>query len=344
MLRLSYPVALAAIAIIALIPGAIAMAFFDGPAGLFGNPFSPRMLGIGSFGSLVVLMLYIWDGFRAGVESPLGYAIAQVKRNPLALLAPVALIFLTVFPSRVFVLLKDAIPTHVPFYLDPLLLEADKLLFLGTDPWRVTHGLFGTAGTIVIDKIYIAWFMLIPPLAVWICATRDRNFQFRGILTLFFIWIVLGTFAAMALSSCGPVFYEEYYRSAYYAPLMAELNRADAISPLAMLPIAEWLLEQRASGNLGSGISAMPSVHVAIAFFFFLLMREKVGRWWAVVPAGLFCFAIWIGSFHLAWHYAWDGIVSIAAVYAFWRLLKLVEIEPAPSPEAMPSSLSGQEA
>ena len=329
MLRISFRTALAAVTFFALLPTAIAMLFFDGPSWLADHPFTAQILGIATLAVIASVLLVVLAGVRQGVKSPIAFLIEQVKASPSLVLVPAFLIILSSYPSRVFSYLKDAIPNIVPFYLDPYLVTADKWLFFGTDPWRVSHAVFGTYGTIMIDKIYIAWFSLIPLLAVWICASRDRNFQLRGILTLFFIWIGLGTFGAMALSSCGPVFYEEYFGSAYYAPLMAELHRADAISTLAMLPIADWLLEMRRTGGFGSGISAMPSVHVAIAYFAYLVVWDNFRKPWAVALAGIFALLIWIGSFHLAWHYAWDGVISVLATWGFWRLLGLVEIAPA---------------
>jgi len=332
LLRISYPLALGLVAFLALLPTAIALAFFDGPGWLVASPFDPQVVAIATLAAAMAVLLVLLKGVREKRASPLAYLVGELRARPSLVLAPVGLILLSIYPSRTFSYLKDAIPHYVPFYLDPALVSADRWLFLGTDPWRVSHALLGTYGTILLDKVYIAWFSLIPLLAVWICASRDRNFQLHGILTLFFIWIGLGTFGAMALSSCGPVFYQEYYGSDHYAPLMAELRRANGISPLAMLPIADWLLEMRRTGGFGSGISAMPSVHVAIAYFAFLVVWDRYRTRWAVALAGTFTLLIWVGSFHLAWHYAWDGLVSMAAVWVFWRLLGKVRVAVAPEP------------
>lgn len=326
MLRISYPVALGLVAFLALLPTGIALAFFDGPDWLYGLPFSQQVIAIAALATIGAIGLILFEALRAREASPARYLVARVKERSSLVFAPAGLILLAAYPSRAFSYLKDAIPEYVPFYNDPFFVVADRWLFLGHDPWRVSHALLGDYGTIFLDKVYIAWFSLIPFLAAAIVASSDRTFQLRGILTLFFIWIGLGAFAAMALSSCGPVFYQEFYGSDYYVPLMEELHRADAISPLAMLPIADWLLVMRESGQMGSGISAMPSVHVAIAYFTCLVVWEKYRRTWAVAAAGCFTLLIWIGSFHLAWHYAWDGIVSIICVWAFWRLLGHVEI------------------
>ena len=72
--------------------------------------------------------------------------------------------------------------------------------------------------------------------------------------------------------------------------------------------------------GLGRGITAMPSMHVALCMFYFLFARQ-VNRW-----AGYFFFAfmlvIMTGSVHLAYHYALDGYVSIVLVTGIWMATK----------------------
>jgi hypothetical protein len=153
---------------------------------------------------------------------------------------------------------------------------------------------------------------------VVIVTARDHAFQLRALLTAFAIWFGLGVGVAIAFSSVGPVFYQHYYGSARFAPLLANLRATNEAHPLSMLLIADWLREQADKGSFGSGISAMPSLHVAQTYFFFLLVR---GMTKLLIPRVLMAFlvvAMWIGSVHLAWHYALDGLVSIAFVSLFW--------------------------
>ena len=70
------------------------------------------------------------------------------------------------------------------------------------------------------------------------------------------------------------------------------------------------------SGNPGGGISAMPSMHVAVSLWLALVMQAYFPRLqflgWAYFTV------ILIGSVHLGWHYAVDGIVASAIAIAAW--------------------------
>ena len=74
----------------------------------------------------------------------------------------------------------------------------------------------------------------------------------------------------------------------------------------------------------------MPSVHVATTLLFALSARSSYPR----IAALLFVYTgvIWVGSVHLAWHYAVDGLLSILLVVPLWRFTtwlvdRLLEIQ-----------------
>jgi hypothetical protein len=70
--------------------------------------------------------------------------------------------------------------------------------------------------------------------------------------------------------------------------------------------------------RLGSGISAFPSLHVAVATLnaIYLWRFGSFLRWFGVA----FLIAIQLGSVHLAWHYGVDGYASILATPLIWML------------------------
>ncbi|MBY7838592.1 phosphatase PAP2 family protein [Vibrio fluvialis] len=69
--------------------------------------------------------------------------------------------------------------------------------------------------------------------------------------------------------------------------------------------------------GIGSGISAMPSMHVSMAVLLALAV-SALHRRWGYLAWG-YALMIQIGSVHLAWHYAVDGYVSALLTVIIWR-------------------------
>jgi hypothetical protein len=67
---------------------------------------------------------------------------------------------------------------------------------------------------------------------------------------------------------------------------------------------------------MGGGISAMPSVHNGLAALFALAAFQinRVVGWIVAAYAAM----IWIGSIHLGWHYALDGVIAFVLTYVMW--------------------------
>ena len=70
---------------------------------------------------------------------------------------------------------------------------------------------------------------------------------------------------------------------------------------------------------MGSGISAMPSMHVALATLF-ALVGWRTNRWVGIATT-LFAVIIQIGSVHLGWHYAIDGYAGAVGMIVIWLLV-----------------------
>jgi len=68
------------------------------------------------------------------------------------------------------------------------------------------------------------------------------------------------------------------------------------------------------------GITAMPSMHNA-ASLLFALVGWQIGRRVGIVLS-LHCFAVYIGSIHLGWHYAIDAYVGWAVAVPVWLISK----------------------
>lgn len=152
----------------------------------------------------------------------------------------------------------------------------------------------------------------------WFCYTKNPKLQIRGLLSYLLCWGLLGGVAAVVFSSVGPCFYEQFYGDDRFAPLMANLNAVSAESPLYASRSMQFLIKSLGSDRFGGGISAMPSMHVTIAMLSFLAVYTYAKSTTLKIVSGLFAVCIFVGSVHLGWHYAWDGIFGIFAVTLVW--------------------------
>jgi PAP2 superfamily len=234
---------------------------------------------------------------------------------PLFLLIP--------FFGATFTNLKILIPVIQPFSWDPTFAEWDRLLHFGRYPWEWLQPVLGYPYvTSLINAVYHSWFFLTYGVFLWqIVDTSRPRLRMQYLLTFLLAWALIGNAAAMFLSSGGPVYFGRITGLPDpFAPLMDYLHHAAYVAPVPALGVQEMLWSTYAARGLavGGGISAMPSLHVAIAFSFVLLGAAIDRRLaWA---ATLFTALILVGSVHLGWHYAIDGYVSIPLTWLIWRI------------------------
>lgn len=224
------------------------------------------------------------------------------------------------FSASLFLPLKSAIPKEIPFWLDAPLAEFERQVF-GTDPWVILHATLGWA-TPAVDLIYALWLptqlvvlftlMFLPP-----SATKSR-----ALTAYFMCWFLLGVAAAAALSSAGPIFYNRLYGSSHFDGLAEALRVGGATFAIAESD-AMWSAYANDRPSLIAGISAMPSMHVAISFWIVLTARSISPRltWIALAYFVL----ISIASVQLGWHYVSDGILGALGVLAIWAAAGPIE-------------------
>lgn len=228
----------------------------------------------------------------------------------------------------VYGLFKQFILKEQGFPFDPLLASVDRMLFGGQDPWVLFHDLFGSVGfTVIVDRAYTIWAVLLMAFPVfWAAVVKDSLIRGRLITCWLAVWVLVGGVAAWLLASAGPMFYPHLVGPdqsfAMLHDRVSELGRLAALQGEKLAtPIGHMaLLNRYIQGNFvpGFGISAMPSVHVAMATLF-AIGGFAVHRWlgWVLVA---YAVLIWIGSVYLGWHYATDGIVGATMTIGLWKL------------------------
>jgi hypothetical protein len=216
--------------------------------------------------------------------------------------------------------MKAMIPLFNTYTWDETFIAWDRALFLGYDAWEALQPILGfPLITAALALLYQLWFLLIYPGCLFFCFYQvDDLTRRRFFLGFVLTWTVIGGAMATALASVGPCFLEPILGNSHFSAQMAYLNHADQQVPVMTLTVQQMLIDwfHADARGLGSGITAMPSMHIAMAFLYYLAMRHISKR------AGQFFLAffvlIFIGSVHLAYHYAVDGVVSVIVTSAIW--------------------------
>jgi hypothetical protein len=220
--------------------------------------------------------------------------------------------------------MKNLIPVINPYSWDEAFAMLDKTLHAGMQPWQILQGILGyPLVTSTLNVIYNLWILLLLFIFFWQALTLHfPQVRLQFLLTFFLAWIVLGQLLATLFSSAGPCYYAAVtgvVQDNPYAKLMEYLRQAGKQYPVWAVSTQDmlWKMYKGETLGMGSGISAMPSMHVSTAFLFALL-GWKLGRPHNFLLA-TYCVLIVLGSVHLAWHYAVDAYFAIPLTYGLWR-------------------------
>lgn len=278
------------------------------------------------FGMFVLLIAAFDAGiqlFRHRPDSPTAFLTTRYTSPParatMAAGAPMLAVAILLLPF--FSKMKAAIPLFTDYTWDDTFVAWDRAIFFGYDAWEVLQPVIGfPIVTAFLALLYQLWFLLLYPGVMFFAFARvDHDVRRQFFLTYFLSWTLIGGAMATWLASVGPCFVGPMLGDPRFDDQMAYLNAANEQIPIMTLPVQEMLLEwfAAAENGLGSGITAMPSMHCAIAFLYWIAMRRISPRWGAFF--GVFFFVTWVSSVHLAYHYAVDGLVSLVAVIALWK-------------------------
>jgi hypothetical protein len=221
--------------------------------------------------------------------------------------------------ASAFLPLKYAIPKLVPFWLDMPLATAEQSLF-GGHPWLLLDRMVGWA-TAPLDWLYCTWLPVQSLAMFLVMLARPSAAKSQALVAYIVAWLLLGVVAATLLSSAGPLFYDRLFGGSSFASLDETLRARGAWVALAESD-AMWASMATSHPGLVAGISAVPSMHVAISLWIFLTGRTMAPR--AAKAAFLYFILIWLGSVQLGWHYASDGLAGAIGMLLVWQLARTV--------------------
>lgn len=312
------------IAMAGYVLAAAGLAFALGKAShLAALAFAPILMRAALVAGLAVLAaIEIPRAIAASPASPLRQLAVQVgRRLTPRLLAGVVLFAAVSLFYGAFTATKTLLPDLAPAWHDRWAAGLDAALHGGHDPWRLLQPVMGHhLVTRAVQVLYLPGWMLSLCVFTALLAVSRRFAPLRGrfFWTFFGAWILLGNVVAAAAMTGGPVYYGHLTGdTGRFAPLLDYLEFSRGL-PLSSVDVQTllWSAYSHGASGLGSGISAFPSLHVAMATLFFLAARH-VHRALAVAYA-LFAITIAAASVHLGWHYAIDGYASALTVAALW--------------------------
>jgi hypothetical protein len=201
----------------------------------------------------------------------------------------------------------------------------DKALHFGHYPHEFIIPLINALGLArAVDLIYALWLVVMFMVVGYNIFVDDRlHRRLRFLWCYLLSWVILGTAGAMAFSSVGPLFVHDFFpaEKGLYAGLVANFESVGKDIFLFASKTRELLIgwatnDQKFDPNT---LSAMPSMHIAIAWLVVLYAKEC--NRWAFAAAIAFCASIFLGAVYLGFHYAVDAYVSVAVVTALWLLV-----------------------
>ena len=280
-----------------------------------------RVLAAAFSGLLIVLCLRAL--ILGGNGSLLGSIFASAKSIIAMRFARFvyACVLLTFFMAA-FLYHKTNIPIVTPFQWDATFAHWESAMLGGRQPWELIHPLVGYPPvTIALDLIYSSWVVMV--FMVWagllVSARTPRQLRMRYWRATIISWLVIGVVMAMVFSSAGPCFFGDVVPAIPnpFAGLDQYLARVNQIFPLSQMVSRNFLWDvYTGQSELPGGISAMPSMHNAQAALFVAVGFSLSSRLGAAML--VYAILIFVGSIHLGWHYALDGIVGWIAAAAIW--------------------------
>lgn len=279
-----------------------ALVFTPNSAGLLSNLIilPSWMLASAVVGSIYALVRMM----AAGVTSPLAELAKVVREDRKWLIGTMLMIGLAGANMMAFLWFKPLLNYLVPFRADPFLAEADRWLAFGHDPFTLLDWLDVPGAEFVYHKLWTGMMILTLLVVAARPASPDKSAVMLG---YFVLWSVVGPLVHCLMPAAGPIFYGRMGYGDQFAALVPG-------SETQVMADYLWAIYDSLSFGAGSGISAMPSLHVTTAVWMAIAIRVHAPRFfWPMALFSALLFALSIG---LGWHYALDGVIGGACAIA----------------------------
>ena len=209
---------------------------------------------------------------------------------------------------------------------DKLVADIDRALHFGHAPSHWLAFLRTDWLLRVVETNYDGiWFPFWLTVLYWFCVSpRAERLRTRFVMTFMLTWVLVGNVIAGVALTAGPALYG--YATGDHQRF-ASLTRFLDSTPNATSATQQylWTLHEAGTGGLGSGISAFPSMHVAITAVCALFLAEIDKR--LGIAAWIYVAVIVLSSVYLGWHYAVDGYASIILTTAiYWAVRRAPEL------------------
>jgi hypothetical protein len=231
------------------------------------------------------------------------------------------------------------------FPFDRVQADLDAALHFGRDPWHWLYALGEHAWVrFLVEWNYdMLWFVICYGMLFFmVTSPRTRRQKRRYVLSFMLVWIVVGNVLAGMFLSAGPAFYGFVTGDeARFADQLAFLAQSTSSRAAMIYQHYLWTLQSAGRTGFASGISAFPSVHVAMITLNALFIAEYDRRLGAIAFA--YTAFVAASSVYLAWHYAIDGYVAVAVTVVLYALVRRLAPDAPDGARAAPvSAASGR--
>lgn len=218
-------------------------------------------------------------------------------------------VFIDTFSS-----LKQALWWLVPFTWDSTLARVSEWVHGGWPAYAWIEPILTPSVLRALDTAYILWFLVMLAALIGCAWSVPSSRRLQALLAFTLAWVLIGTGAAALFGSVGPCYVGHLVNGPNpYALRLARLQGAALVAPALQADL--WANLQAGEWRPYSGVSAMPSMHVAVATWVALwLWPSRLGRCFGLV----FLAVTQVASVALAWHYAIDGYVAIVLTLGVW--------------------------